>query len=224
MSHTLTFAMKTIFSLCLAVVAVSSASAQVFRSEAVNGAILGGIAGGVIGHNSGDLRHNGWRGAAIGAAAGMLIGQAVGDANDRRGGRYGHAHGTYIHRSAPSVHVGIGYGHSGHRGWGHGGHFGHVGYYGSHRGHWGNRGHNWHVSYVPSFGYYRGYGWGYPHIGYRDYVDHVYRPATPVVIQQPQVVQAPAEQAQPAPHQVTIINNYYNTATPMSGANGLFGR
>ena len=49
--------------------------------------------------------------------------------------------------------------------------------------------------------------------------------SAPVVVQQ----QAPVVQAQPVnqvPQQqpVTIINNYYNTSTPMSGVNGMFGR
>jgi hypothetical protein len=47
----------------------------------------------------------------------------------------------------------------------------------------------------------------------------------PVVVQAAPQVQA--QSAAPAqgqqPQQVTIINNYYNTS-PMSGANGLFGR
>jgi uncharacterized protein YcfJ len=38
------------------------------------GTFLGGIAGAIIGHNSGDLRHNGWRGAALGATAGYVLG------------------------------------------------------------------------------------------------------------------------------------------------------
>lgn len=49
----------------------------------------------------------------------------------------------------------------------------------------------------------------------------------PVVVSQPSQVGAVA--AQPAaqssaPQQVTIINNYYNSSSPMSGANSLFGR
>jgi hypothetical protein len=36
------------------------------------------------------------------------------------------------------------------------------------------------------------------------------------------VAAPPAAPAQP--QQVTIINNYYNAPTPMSSANGLFGR
>lgn len=233
MSHTLPTVMKTTLSLCLALLAASSVQAQIFRSEAVKGAVLGGIAGAVIGHNSGDLRHNGWHGAAIGATAGLLIGQAVGDANAHRDYRRydGASHGGYVYRSAPRVHVGIGYsgGHGyygSHRGsWGHGhrGYFGHGGY---HRGFHGRRGISWNLSYAPSFGYYSGgYGWSYPDLAYDDYI---YRAASaPVIVQQPQptVVQAPVQQqTQAVPQQVTIINNYYNSSTPMSAANGLFGR
>jgi hypothetical protein len=100
---------------------------------ATNGLLLGALAGGIIGHNSGDFRHNGWRGAAWGAGLGWLLGTVV-DSNRRA------------------------------------------------------------VTYPASVG----------------------------------VQQAPAMQTYAAPAQqqpVTIINNYYNTpATPMSAANGLFGR
>jgi hypothetical protein len=34
-------------------------------------------------------------------------------------------------------------------------------------------------------------------------------------------VQPPASTS---PQQVTIINNYYNSSTPMAAANGMFGR
>jgi len=44
------------------------------RSRASTGLLLGGIAGAVIGNNSGDLRNNAWRGAAIGATSGWLLG------------------------------------------------------------------------------------------------------------------------------------------------------
>lgn len=99
-------------------------------SAAANGLWLGALAGGIIGHNSGDFRHNGWRGAAWGAGAGWLLGTIL-DANRQP------------------------------------------------------------VAY----------------------------PA-PAVVQQ-----APAVQAQAPQQPVTIINNYYNApATPMSSANGLFGR
>jgi hypothetical protein len=59
----------------------------------------------------------------------------------------------------------------------------------------------------PSYGYY-GYRSGYGYPGY-----YVYR--------NPQTYVAP----QPAPVQnITINHNYYNTSTPMSSANALFGR
>ena len=215
-------------SFCLTALALSSAQAQIFRSEAVNGAILGGIAGGVIGHQSGG--NNGWQGAALGAAAGLLIGQAVGEANaDREAVRYG-SRGEYVHRAAPSVRVGIGYRHVGYRGsYGHVRHgypFSHRHYgYGGYRGH---RGYSWGISYGPSFGYHPAYV-GYPQVSYDDYFH--YRTAPAVVVApapQPTVVTAPAPVAQPAPasapQQVTIINNYYGSPSPMSSANGLFGR
>lgn len=101
---------------------------------ASNGLLLGALAGGIIGHNSGDFRHNGWRGAAWGAGLGWLLGSVV-DANRR-----------------PAAY-----------------------------------------SY----------------------------PSAPVVAQPAAIAPAPAvAPAQP----VTIINNYYGTAAPMSGANALFGR
>lgn len=43
-------------------------------SRASTGLLLGGIAGAIIGHNSGDLRNNAWRGAAIGAGSGLILG------------------------------------------------------------------------------------------------------------------------------------------------------
>ena len=47
----------------------------------------------------------------------------------------------------------------------------------------------------------------------------------PVVVQQaPAVPAQPAQAATQQPQQVTIINNYYNSSTPMSSANTLFGR
>lgn len=100
--------MKTALVLSLtALLSAAPVSAQVFRPEAVNGAVIGGVAGAIIGHNSGDLRHNGWRGAAYGAGAGLLIGSLVGEAHDRRW-----AHQvplpayprTYIYRHAPAYY------------------------------------------------------------------------------------------------------------------------
>jgi uncharacterized protein YcfJ len=48
-------------------------------SYAARGTLLGGVAGAIVGHNSGDLRHNAWRGAALGAGAGWLIGAIADD-------------------------------------------------------------------------------------------------------------------------------------------------
>jgi hypothetical protein len=75
----------------------------------------------------------------------------------------------------------------------------------------------------PSFSV--GYGFGYrPNYYARPYYAPVYSAPVytqPVVVQQPIVQQAvPA----PAPSQVTIINNYYGSITPMSSANSMFGR
>lgn len=99
MSPKLTSAMKTIFPLGLALLlAAAPAQAQIIRPEAVNGAVLGGIAGAVIGHNSGDLHHNAWRGAAWGAGAGLLLGAIAGEAND-------HYHGHEVPAPAPRTYV-----------------------------------------------------------------------------------------------------------------------
>lgn len=107
-------------------------------SSATSGLLLGALAGGIIGHNSGEFRHNGWRGAAWGAGAGWLLGTIL-DANRR----------PVAYATPPAV-----------------------------------------VQPAP-------------------------------VIQAPPQVQA-APQAQP--QQITIINNYYNSSSPMGAANGLFGR
>lgn len=39
-----------------------------------SGLVLGALAGAIIGNNSGDLRHNAWRGAAYGAGLGYVLG------------------------------------------------------------------------------------------------------------------------------------------------------
>jgi len=120
--------MKTTLMLFIALLTVASANAQGLRPEAVNGALVGGIAGAIIGNNSGDLRHNGWRGAAYGAGAGLLIGSMVGHANDQRYATQVPASyypRTYVYRNTPAYY---GYGHYGrpsHYGR-HGGNYGYV--------------------------------------------------------------------------------------------------
>lgn len=44
---------------------------------AATGFWLGALAGGILGHNSSDLRHSAWRGAALGAGVGLLAGSVV---------------------------------------------------------------------------------------------------------------------------------------------------
>lgn len=113
-------------------------------SAASSGLLLGALAGGIIGHNSGEFRHNGWRGAAWGAGLGLLLGGVV-DANRRT-------------VAAPV--------------------------------------------------------YSYP------------QPPQPVVLPAASapVAAVPTQPTQVSAQPVTIINNYYGNAVPMSGANALFGR
>jgi len=120
--------MKTTLVFFFALLTAASASAQVLRPEAVNGALWGGLAGAVIGNNSGDLHHNAWRGAAYGAGAGLLIGSIVGDAHDRRVATHVPVPDyprTYVYRNAPSYY---GYGYYGRPGHRRGGSYGYVSY------------------------------------------------------------------------------------------------
>ncbi len=199
--------MKTPFLLGLALlVAAVPAQAQLFRPS-LNGAVLGGIAGAIIGNNSGSLHHNAWQGAAIGAGAGLLLEAAAGYPRPVGGAvTYG---GPYVYRGR--------YGYNGHgsaaadglwlgalaggvierhdRGFRHDG--------------W--RGAAWGA----------GVGWLLGSVIDANAYDDSYPPR--VIVREAPVMAA--AQPAPAPQQVTIINNYYNTpATPMTAANGLFGR
>lgn len=53
-----------------------------YGSGAGAGLWLGALAGGIIGHNSGEFRHEAWRGAAWGAGLGWILG-SVADTNRR---------------------------------------------------------------------------------------------------------------------------------------------
>jgi len=230
--------MKTSFSLCLALLAAAPGSAQVFRPATVNGAVVGGIAGAVIGHNSGSLNHNAWQGAAIGAGVGAVVGSVVGHDRDGRRDtpvRAAHDHSPYVYRAVPRVaHYGAGSGgfyRAGYDGAGGyyrgsaaadgfflgglaGGMIGHTS--GSFR-HNGWRGAAWGA----------GAGWLLGSIADANRRVVIWeRPPVYVEQAQPVVVPAPPQPAQPAaqPQQITIINNYYGNAAPMSQANGLFGR
>jgi hypothetical protein len=58
-------------------VVVYSAPVAAPAGPAATGFWLGALAGGILAHNSGDLGHNVWRGAALGAGAGLLLGSVV---------------------------------------------------------------------------------------------------------------------------------------------------
>lgn len=219
--------MKTILSLAVALVAFVPAQAQIFRPASVNGALLGGLAGAIIGNNSGSLNHDAWKGAAIGAGAGLLIGSAI-DANQRdvwhgSGAPAPRVSGEFVYRSGPAYRP---YPYSG-------------GYYYSRPDYRGTGlilgGIGGAIIGNNSRGFrhdaWRGAAWG-AGLGYiigAIAEDHVRYRTRPVVVEQPpvyvQVPSTPAPAVSAPPQQVTIINNYYNTpATPMTAANGLFGR
>jgi hypothetical protein len=153
--------MKTTLLLCLGLFAAASVRAQVFRPEAVNGAVLGGVAGAVIGHNSGSLGHNAWRGAAIGAGVGLIAGEAIGNANAARATAVSEPAGVRVERVGPpvSVRVGYGWGHAPYRHVGHSRSYGSVslGYYPG------------YATY-PAYAYYPGYGDAYPYYDSGGYV------------------------------------------------------
>lgn len=215
--------MKTILSLGLALLALVPAQAQIFRPEAVNVALLGGIAGAIIGNNSGSLHHNAWQGAAIGAGTGLILGSILGDTRERdvwyRSGAP--APRTYVYRQGPVYRRypyagGYYYSRPDYRGTGVllGGITGAI---------IGNNSRSFHHNA------WRGAAWG-AGLGYifGAIAEDNVRYRTAVLEPSPVVVEtatpAPAVSA-PAPQQITIINNYYNSsATPMSSANGLFGR
>lgn len=216
--------MKTIAALTFSLLALVPVQAQVFRPETVNGAVLGGIAGAVIGNNSGDLHHNAWKGAAIGAVAGGLIGSATAESRDynrRTQVPVPRGHGYY---QRPAYYS---YGYSG---------YARPTYYDSDYSYrrpsyassglfWGgltgaiignnSRNHNaW-----------RGAAWGAGAgllIG--AIADENARAREERVVVVPEAQPASAQPTQSTPQNVTIINNYYGGSTPMSSANGMFGR
>lgn len=217
--------MKAFLTLGFAFVALTSAQAQIFRPQAVNGALIGGLAGAIIGNNSGS--HNAWRGAAIGAGAGLLIGSAIDDARYDRGWRGGYHRGpeVYVYRRPPVVHYGYGYHHHPRR-------VSYPHYYHTRPDYrasgvfWGGLsgaiiGHN---SRVFRHDAWRGAAWG-AGLGYIFGSIAEQNARARAVIENSPAVVIPSPAPIVQPQQVTIINNYYNTpTTPMSAANGLFGR
>lgn len=90
--------------LCLTA-AAQPLRAQLFRPEAVDGALLGGLIGGIAGSD----RCHGFsgRGAAIGAGVGLLAGTLIGESR-----RYDYqAEPVYAYHPAPRVNVSFGYGY-----------------------------------------------------------------------------------------------------------------
>lgn len=229
--------MKTFLTLGFALLTLVPARAEIFRSRAANGALIGGLAGAIIGHNSGSLNHSALRGAAIGAGAGLVIGAAIDDARDHRGWHGGHRRGpeVYVYRHAPVVRHG--YHHRGHHhhhhhyplrsGYG----YRHYSYYGrpDYRASgifWGGIsgaiiGNN---SGLFRHDAWRGAAWG-AGLGYVIGSVAERNARTRSVIENSPAIEIPSPAPVVQPRQVTIINNYYNApATPMSAANGLFGR
>ena len=209
--------MKTLLSLGLAVLALTPVHAQIFGPHAANGALLGGIAGAVIGNNSGS--HNGWQGAAIGAGVGALIGAANDHGDGYPGGGYGYyggsaaQNGLWLGAMAGGIighNHGHDYDHHGGGDWHH-----HNNYY--HNDGW--RGAAWGAGAGWLLGSIIDANYGYYGNGYYDYG----YPRT-AVMPQPQPVYVQSAPQPAAPQQVTIINNYYGNASPMAGANSLFGR
>jgi hypothetical protein len=212
--------MKNFLSLCLALVAVTSANAQIFRSEAAH-------------------RHPG-RGQASSSRGSDYIYRHNSYHRGHDHGRvyvstprhfHGHSHGYRGYAYVPSFgyYGGYGYGYP---------YYGSYGYYGSGRAatngfllgalaggiighnsgdfrHNGWRGAAWGA----------GAGWLLGSVIDAHRRPVVYSHPAPLVVQQPAVATQPQAQAgQAQPQQITIINNYYGGSSPMSGVNGMFGR
>jgi uncharacterized protein YcfJ len=210
--------MKTTILLLVGAMAASSAQAQLFTPSTVGGAALGAIAGGVIGNNTGS-RNNGTEGAVIGAVAGGLLGSAYAQSKREASPYYHTAAPSYYYSSGPAYapaayHSTPAYARPSRTatttllGGVAGAIIGHNN---------GRRG--WEGAAI-------GAGAGYllgrlsePSRSEARPVSYGYAPYA--YYRQPVVVTTAAPQ--PAT-QITIINNYYGGATPMSGANSMFGR
>lgn len=231
--------MKTIAALTLSLLALVPLQAQVFRPETVNGAVLGGIAGAVIGNNSGDLHHNAWKGAAIGAVAGGLIGSAVGESRDyERRTQVPVPHGySYNRRPTYNSYGSFGmygsYGSHGSYGYGYARPTYYYSDYGYRRPSYASSGLFWGGLTGAIIGNnshhrnsWRGAAWGAGAgllIG--AIADENARAREERVFVVPETQPAAATPpAQSTPQNVTIINNYYGGSSPMSSANGMFGR
>jgi uncharacterized protein YcfJ len=94
--------MKMPICLTLALLAAVPGRAQIFGPNATSGALLGGLAGGIIGHN--DHNQTG-RGIAIGAASGLILGSIADQANyDSYQRTEVPAPNYYVYRQAPAYY------------------------------------------------------------------------------------------------------------------------
>lgn len=243
--------MKSIFYLSLAVLATNVASsAQIFRPQAMNGAVSHRHAQ-VHSRDGGRESHRGHQTAHVGRGhGGRYHDFHHGHAPYRHYDRHHHGHAGFGYFGSPfrystfprySYVPSYGY----YSGYGHG-----YPYYDYGYGYHGSRtaatnglllgalaggiiGHNSGDLHHSAW---RGSAWG---AGLGWLLGSAVDANRRAVVAQPAVVVAqPAYQAQaqpgyqvqaqaaaPAqPQQVTIINNYYNSSTPMSGVNGMFGR
>jgi len=225
--------MKTILSLCLAVAALSSADAQVVRSDLSRRGDRTSVV---------NTPHRSDSGHRSSPRVQVSVGYGAGNLGYYRGHGYGYhgyrdfGYGTafygprYAYGYAPSYSYYGGYGADYP-------YYGTTGYHGTTSGaanglvlgalaggiighNSGSLGHNgWRGA---AWG--AGLGWLLGSVADANRSAAVYRQA-PVMVQPPAPVQVQAQPAAAAPAQpLTIINNYYYNATPMSGANTLFGR
>jgi hypothetical protein len=224
--------MKTTLCLVLAVATLTSARAEIFRSGASHGSRGGGE---MNAHRSGDHRNYGHRdygrgdhrtNVHLGFGYGYGYGRGYGYSNPWY---YGAGYGYYSpYRALPSYSYYPGYGvdypYYGTYGYGGGSSAANGLLLGALAGGViGNNSGAFHHSSWRGAAWGAGLGWLLGAVADSNRRPVVYQQAS--VAQPAAVMQAPSQPVAPGqPQQVTIINNYYNSSTPMSGANSLFGR
>ena len=243
--------MKTILSLSLALLAISAAQAQIFRPQPVNGSVLPRHAQASerrdvdhrdrspsVSHRSGG-RHDGYRQSDYGRGHfGPLRSydrHQHGHAGFSYGARLGYGYypsygyfPRYSHVPSYGYYTGYGDAYP---------YYDSYGYYGSRSaatnglllgalaggiiGH--NSGDLRHSAWRGS-AWGAGLGWLLGSVVDANRRPVAYAPAA-VAVQPAPTMQVQAQSATATqPQQVTIINNYYNSSSPMTAANGMFGR